>query len=92
MEGFVPPEPTYAFDHSHAWGGTPLYSHPKALTGLDIVQAGCKEIRFSPDLLGLDYATVELLTPYGKVTCKTEKGKAPEITCPAAIKCDCKPF
>lgn len=20
-EGFYPPEPTYAFDHSHAWGG-----------------------------------------------------------------------
>ena len=25
VEGFVMPEPTYSFDHSHAWGGTPLY-------------------------------------------------------------------
>ncbi len=33
VEGFIPPEPTYSFDHSHAWGGSPLYSLPKALLG-----------------------------------------------------------
>ena len=30
VEGFFAPEPTYSFDHSHAWGGTPLCSLPKA--------------------------------------------------------------
>ena len=24
VEGFIAPEPSYSFDHSHAWGGTPL--------------------------------------------------------------------
>lgn len=33
-EGFYKPEPTYSFDHSHAWGGTPAWSLPLALTGL----------------------------------------------------------
>ncbi len=88
VEGFVPPEPTYSFDHSHAWGGTPLYSLPKALSGLEILAPGMKKIRLSPNLLGLKYATVEILTPYGKVICKMENGKTPEITYPDTIKCD----
>lgn len=88
VEGFVAPEPTYTFDHSHAWGGTPLYSLPKALSGLEILEPGMKSIRLSPNLLGLEYAVVELLTPYGKVICKMKDGKTPEITYPDAIKCD----
>ena len=24
VEGFIPPEPSYRFDHSHAWGGTQM--------------------------------------------------------------------
>lgn len=43
VEGFIAPEPTYSFDHSHAWGGTPLYSLPKALLGLEIAEAGMKK-------------------------------------------------
>ena len=86
VEGFVPPEPTYSFDHSHAWGGTPLYSLPKALMGLRIVEAGMRRIELSPALLGLDHATVELLTPYGKVVCRQEKGKAPQITHPDEVE------
>ena len=39
VEGFFAPEPTYHFDNSHAWGGSPLYSLPKALTGLSIEEA-----------------------------------------------------
>lgn len=70
VEGFVKPEPTYSFDHSHAWGGTPLYSLPKALLGLEIMKPGMREIKINPDLLGFKYATVELMTPYGKVKCK----------------------
>lgn len=85
VEGFVTPEPNYSFDHSHAWGGTPLYSVPKALLGLEIVKPGMKEITLSPSLLGLDYATVELLTPYGKVICKMSKGQECYITHPKDV-------
>ncbi len=86
VEGFIAPEPTYAFDHSHAWGGTPLYSLPKALMGLEITEAGMKKLKLSPSLLSLESAKTELLTPYGKVVCKMEKNKAPEISYPKEIE------
>ena len=50
-EGFIPPEPTYSFDHSHAWGGTPLYSVPQALTGLEIIEAGYEKIKINFNLI-----------------------------------------
>ena len=85
VEGFVVPEPTYRFDHSHAWGGTPLYSLPKALMGLKIAKPGMQEITLSPSLLGLNHARVELLTPYGKVVCEMKDGKKPSVTHPSQI-------
>ncbi len=85
VEGFIAPEPTYSFDHSHAWGGTPLYSLPKALIGLEIISPGMGEIALSPSLLGLEYAKVELLTPHGKVICQMEKNKEPIITNPKEV-------
>lgn len=88
VEGFVMPEPTYTFDHSHAWGGSPLYSLPKALLGLEIIQPAMKKIRLSPCLLGLEYASVELLTPYGKLVCKMKQGEVPQIVCPKEILCE----
>ena len=86
VEGFIPPEPTYSFDHSHAWGGTPLYSLPKALMGLEIVSAGMTEISLSPSLLGLDYVRAELLTVYGKVVCEMKSGEEPKISAPKEVK------
>ena len=73
VEGFIAPEPTYYFDHSHAWGGTPLYSVPKALTGIEILEPGYKKISFSPSSLGLDEAKVEIPTPYGMIVCEISK-------------------
>ncbi len=86
VEGFVPPEPGYHFDHSHAWGGTPLYSLPKAMMGLEIKKAGMQEISLAPSLLGLQYGKAELLTPYGKVTCELKEGADPCITHPQNVK------
>ncbi len=84
-EGFEPPEPTYTFDHSHAWGGTPLYSLPKALLGLEIKEAGMKCLSVSPSLLGLDYAATELLTPYGTLKLSMTSGGKTHISCPEEI-------
>lgn len=86
VEGFFAPEPTYSFDHSHAWGGTPLYSLPKALMGIEILEPGMKKISLSPSLLGLKSATAELLTPYGKIICKMEEDKQTDISCPQEIE------
>ncbi|MBR2339836.1 MAG: hypothetical protein IKA74_03270 [Clostridia bacterium] len=85
VEGFVAPEPTYLFDHSHAWGGTPLYSLPKALMGMEITRPGMRELRISPSLLGMSYAKAELLTPYGKVICEMKENEKPHITYPEEI-------
>lgn len=87
-EGFIVPEPDYSFDHSHAWGGTPLYSLPLALTGLEMVKPGFEEIRLNPSLLGLDSASVQIPTPYGMIEVKQSKDCVPEITVPEGIKYD----
>ena len=85
VEGFFAPEPTYHFDHSHAWGGSPLCSLPKALTGISIVEAGYKKIKMKPSLLGLKRARVEIPTPYGMILCEMEQGCKPKITLPEGI-------
>ena len=85
VEGFIAPEPTYSFDHSHAWGGTPLWSLPKALIGFEMVRPAFEEISLSPSLMGLDYAKVELPTPYGDVTVQLSDGKEPIITHPSEV-------
>lgn len=88
-EGFHKPEPSYAFDHSHAWGGTPAYSLPLALSGLKILKPGFRKVRLKPALLGLDSAYVEIPTPYGFINIDLQKGKAPGISVPAAIELVC---
>lgn len=85
MEGFILPE-GYGFDISHAWGGSPLYSIPKALLGFEMVEAGFKKIKLQPHLLGLDEAWIEMLTPYGKITCYQKQGEEPDIKIPEAIE------
>ena len=84
VEGFYPPEPTYKFDYSHAWGGTPLYSLPMAITNLEILEAGFKKIRLNPTLLSLDFAHVEIPTPYGVISVDITKNGM-EITKPSEI-------
>ncbi|MBO5338426.1 MAG: hypothetical protein J6A96_01850 [Clostridia bacterium] len=84
VEGFYLPEPTYKFDHSHAWGGTPLYSLPMALCGLEILEPGYKKIKLKPQLLDLDFAKIEIPTPYGIILVDINKNGA-KITAPSEI-------
>ena len=86
VEGFIAPEPTYSFDHSHAWGGTPLYSLPKALSGIEIIEAGYKKISLSPSLLGLESADVQIPTPFGNIELKLRKGEKCEYVIPDRIE------
>lgn len=85
-EGFIMPEPDYSFDHSHAWGGTPLYSLPLALSGLEMIKPAFEEIRLSPSSLGLENSRVQIPTPFGMIEITQKKGKKPEITVPDKIK------
>ena len=86
VEGFVPPEPGYPFDHSHAWGGTPLYSLPKALLGFEMIEPGYKKVRVTPNLLGLTQAHVEVPTPFGMMQFELEKGKETKMIIPSEIE------
>ncbi len=86
QEGFIKPEPTYSFDHSQAWGGTPLWSVPLALSGLKILEPGMKKIELSPMLLELKRASVEIPTPYGMVKIEMRKDVEPIITAPKEIE------
>ena len=86
VEGFIAPEPTYSFDHSHAWGGTPLYSIPKQLTGLEILEPGFRKLRLNPSLMGLESAHAEIPTPFGTITVEMKSGCAPEIIAPDGIE------
>ncbi len=86
QEGFYAPEPGYNFDHSHAWGGTPLYALPLALTGMKILEPGMKKLSFSPALLGLAQADIQIPTPYGMVSVRLEAGKTPQIIAPDGIE------
>ncbi len=86
VEGFFKPEPGYSFDHSHAWGGTPAWSLPLALSGMEILESGMKKLRFNPSLLGLEKAEVQIPTPYGIITLNLEKGKEAVINAPEEIE------
>ncbi len=85
-EGFHKPEPGYSFDHSHAWGGTPSYALPLALTGLEFLAPGYRKIRLCPDLLGFAEAYTEIPTPYGMIAVRQKEGMMPEITVPKEIE------
>ena len=74
VEGFEKPEPTYSFDHSHAWGGTPAYALPLALSGLKLLAPAYDKISLAPDLLGLENAHVEIPTPHGMIVLDLKRG------------------
>ena len=81
-EGFYKPTPTYSFDRSHAWAGTPAYALPLAVTGLKMIRPGFREFSLSPSSLGLDFARAGIPTPCGTVRVTAYKNAAPEIELP----------
>lgn len=85
-EGWIAPEESYSFDHSHAWGGTPAYQLPAAITGFEILEAGMKTIRFKPNLYNLEFAKINIPTEYGIIEFYAEKGKDTVIKAPEGIK------
>lgn len=85
-EGWIAPEEGYSFDHSHAWGGTPAYQMPMAITGLEILEPGMKKLKFSPELYSLNYAKINIPTEDGMIEFYAEKGKDTVIKAPEGIK------
>ena len=62
-----------------------MYSIPKALLGIDILEAGYRKIRLDPSLLGLEAASVEIPTPFGKISCIMKKGEKIKLNVPQKI-------
>ncbi len=87
-EGWFPPQPDYAFDFSHAWGGTPAYQLPVRLLGLELLEPAFRKIRLTPRLLGLAWAEISLPTPYGLLTCSLKKGEPPRYALPPGISAE----
>ncbi len=84
-EGFYKPTPTYGFDRSHAWAGTPAYALPLAVSGLKILEPGFRRVKLSPSSLGLRYARVEIPTPYGPIEIEARQGEPPTVRVPEGI-------
>lgn len=72
-------------DCSHAWGGAPAYILKKAISGFEMVDAGYKRVRLSPRLFDLDFASLEISTPYGPIKLELTKNKK-TITAPDEIE------
>lgn len=72
-------------DYSHAWGGTPAYQLPSRILGVEILEPGMKKIKFTPDTYGLDFAKIEVPTPYGKIVANIQKSKKAMISVPEEI-------
>lgn len=84
-EGFYLPDETYTFDYSHGWGGSPAYALPQALSGLEIVEPGYKKIRLAPNLLGFEYADVQIPTPMGMIWLHMKAGEETQIELPEGV-------
>ncbi len=84
-EGWHAPEPGYAFDHSHAWGGTPAWQLPVRLLGLRILEPGFRRIELAPGLHGLAWADIGLPTPFGLLRARLRADREPELEIPPGI-------
>lgn len=86
-EGFYKPTPSYGFDRSHAWAGTPAYALPLAVSGLRILEPGFKRISLCPTSLGLDYVRVQIPTPYGLIRIDAAKDAPAVVSVPEEVCC-----
>ena len=78
--------PGYGYDYSHAWGATPSYQLPAKLSGLTILEPGFKKITLAPNLFGLDWAEIDIPTPFGSIHMKLKKNETPVISVPDEIE------
>ena len=76
----------YGFDYSHVWAGTPTYQLPSKLSGLKMIEPGFRKISLNPQLYGLQFAQIQIPTPYGFIEIKMEQGKEPIVSASEGIE------
>ncbi|MDY4213741.1 MAG: hypothetical protein SOX82_08695 [Eubacteriales bacterium] len=76
------------FRHSlcHGWASGPTSFLSQCITGIEILEPGCKKVRIKPDLCGLEYIKTKYPTPFGIIEAEAEKSCTPKITVPNGIK------
>lgn len=63
------------FRHSlcHGWASGPTSFLSQVIGGIEILEPGCKKVRISPNLGGLEYIKVKYPTPYGLIEINADK-------------------
>lgn len=76
------------FRHSlcHGWASGPASFLSQVITGIEILEPGCKKVRIKPDLGGLKYIKTKYPTPYGIIEVEAWEGKEPKITLPDGVE------
>ena len=78
------------FRHSlcHGWASGPTSFLSQTVTGIEILEPGCRSVSINPDLGGLEYIKTKYPTPYGVIEVEAEKGTdKPKIILPEGVKC-----
>lgn len=73
----------------HGWASGPTPYLMEQIGGIEILEPGCKKVRISPHLAGLDWIKVKYPTPYGDIRVyaeSTSNGVETEIDAPEAIE------
>lgn len=60
----------------HGWASGPAPYLSRYILGIQPVEPGCKKIRFSPNLAGLEWAKGTYPTPYGEIRVEITKNSA----------------
>lgn len=76
------------FRHSlcHGWASGPASFLSQVVTGIEILEPGCKKVRIKPNLGGLKHIKTKYPTPYGIIEVEAWDGKEPKITLPDGVE------
>lgn len=76
------------FRHSlcHGWASGPTSFLSQCITGIEILEPGCKKVRVKPELCGFEYIKTKYPTPFGIIEVEAEKGCTPKIIIPDGIE------
>ena len=72
----------------HGWASGPTPYLMEQIGGIEILEPGCKSLRISPKLAGLEWIRIVYPTPYGKVkifATKTKNGVETTVDAPEVI-------
>ena len=69
----------------HGWASGPAPYLAASVLGITPLEAGCKVIKFAPDLAGLDWARGKYPTPYGDIEVEVTKSGS-SIKAPVGVE------